>query len=150
MKRTLDDLLTEFFGERSRGVTGIKLRRVADLERRLRSHLEAEGARVLVDRDKAILEMERGLNPDGAFCRTMHGDDLIYALSGFLEASISTDPADVRLELATVGPLVNWLIDHGVDSYGMECPIYDLEGAVRRGRAALRDRTGVQSAARRP
>lgn len=122
-------------------------RRLRSLEFRLRDYLEVEGEHILVTADLELLASERQFDPDGAFCRTMRADDLLFALPGFLKRCVPEDLADTRLQLATIEALTSWLLRRRlVDQSGLECTLLDLEAALRHGRADLRRRRAEAAA----
>jgi hypothetical protein len=142
VRPTIDVVLDGFFGERARGgPAGMKQRRLRSLELRLREYLEAEGDGILVTDDGELLAVERQFDAVGAFCRTMHADDLVFALPGFLERCVPEGLVDLRLQLSTIEALMAWLIRTGLlDSTGLECIMLDVGSTLRRGRAELRER----------
>ncbi len=153
---TIDIVLDGFFAERLSGSarggpTGMRQRRLRSLELRLRDYLEAEGGGVLVTSDCELLAIERQFDPVGAFCRTMHSDDLVFALPGFLERCVPVDLTDSRLQLSTIEALTSWLIRRRlIDQTGLECVLLDVGAALRRGRAGLRARRAALGAATAP
>ncbi|QHO69851.1 hypothetical protein BHD05_09560 [Marisediminicola antarctica] len=64
------------------------LRRLRFLDPLLRSYLETEGHRSLTTGLFAELEIERGVEPAGAFARIVSGDVLFYTLPGFIEPGV--------------------------------------------------------------
>ena len=116
-------------------------RRLRSLEGRLRDYLEVEGEHILVTADIELLASERQFDPAGAFCRTMHADDLLFSLPGFLERCVPADLTDTRLQLATIDALTSWLLRRGlIDGAGLECILLDVDAALRQGREDLRRR----------
>ena len=116
-------------------------RRLRSLEGRLRDYLEIEGEHILVTADIELLASERQFDPTGAFCRTMHADDLLFALPGFLQRCVPADLTDTRLQLATIDALTSWLLRRGlIDGAGLECTLLDVDAALRQGREDLRRR----------
>jgi hypothetical protein len=141
VNQTIDVIVTEFFDERLVGAGSTRRGRLRFLEKSLRDYLEAEGERILVSADLVLLTSERQFDPHGAFCRTMHADDLVFALPGFLERCVPADVTDFRVQLATIEALVAWLIrKRQIDPYMSECILLDVGAGLRRGRAELRSR----------
>ena len=138
---TIDAILEAFFVERVVSASPMRQRRLRSLEYRLRDCLEVEGERILVTADLELLASEREFDPDGAFCRTMRADDLLFALPGFVERYVPEDLTDTRLQLATIEVLTAWLLRRRlIDQWRLECTLLDLEVALRHGRADLRRR----------
>lgn len=135
MNPTIDDILRGFFALRLEGATGVRRRRILLVHDTLRLYLEREGHHVLTTGDLALLALERAIDPTDGFTRTMHADDLIFALPGYLEQPLA-DRLDRQMQRTLIGALVNRLLElRFVDGYGLECPLLDIQAALRRGRA---------------
>jgi len=107
----------------------------------LRQFLESDADNVLIQPDFEILMAERQLDPVGAFERTMHADDLFYALPQYLAPERAlTDPLARRAQIDLVANLCSWLWEqrylraHTVS----ECAVIDMEVSLRRSRDTLR------------
>ena len=137
---TINHILTQFFAAEAEGMKGVRRQRVDRVERALRNCLESEGHRVLIDRDRAVLHAEREFDPDDAFARMMHADDLVFALPLFLEPLwLRADPSDRRIQLALVDKLTGYLLrGRLIDGKELACPLLDIWCAVERARAELR------------
>jgi hypothetical protein len=144
---TIDVILEAFFLEQGITASPMRQRRLKSLEFRLCDYLEVEGERILVTADLELLASERQFDPEGAFRRTMHADDLLFALPGFLERCVPADLTDGRLHVATIGALASWLITRRlIDQAGLECILLDVDAALRRGKADLRVRRAAARA----
>lgn len=141
MNPTIDDILRSFFALRLEGATGVRRRRILLVHDTLRLYLEREGFRVLTTGDLVLLQLERALDPTDGFTRTMHADDLVFALPGYLEQPMA-DRLDRRVRRTLVEALVDRLIAlRFIDEYELACPLLDLRAALDRGRAD--DRRGA-------
>lgn len=136
---TITRILREFFDSQLAGTTGLRRSRIEAVELRLRECVEAEGDRILVSSDLAILAAERQLEPTGAVARLMHADDLVFVLSLYLgEPWLEHDPVDLRLQIRLVERLTARLLANGlVSGDELACPLYEIEGALGRARRAL-------------
>jgi hypothetical protein len=135
----IDEILVEFFGREREGKRGLTLQRIDLAERMLRGFLEAEGNRILVDDDLVLLAAEREFEPDGAFVRTMHADDLIFALPIFLNSADSLEPLDRRVQLRMADRLVGTILRKRlVNQDELLCPLLEARVAIDSGRAQLR------------
>jgi hypothetical protein len=65
---------------------------------RFEAYFDALGERILTDAGVAMLEVERSLEPTAALYRVATGEDLLYALPGFisLERPVRLPTSDVR------------------------------------------------------
>lgn len=144
---TIDEILAHFFVEQFEGKTGLGLRRIADVERRLRLCCESEAERVLIDSDRAILSIEREFNPGGAVARIMHADPLIFILSIFVTTEwLPADAVQAKVQLRIVERLTGFLLRHRlIDRYDYSCPLIDIEMRIRQGRDEARRRQQLQS-----
>jgi hypothetical protein len=136
---TIHAILDSFFEELSASASGTERLRVAEIEGMLRSFLELEGERVLLDQDRAIFEAERSLDPGCAFARTMHADDLVFALTLFVEPRWLHP--DLRLrgtQLAVTERLTARILeDQLVDGTDFISPLLEIEAGIIRARAEL-------------
>jgi hypothetical protein len=135
----IDEILVAFFDREREGKKGLTLQRIDLVERMLRQFLDAEGNRVLVDDDRILLEAEREFEPDGAFARTMHADDLVFALPIFLDSSDMLEPLDRRVQLRMADRLVGTILrGRLVNQDELLCPLLEARVAIDNGRAQLR------------
>ena len=137
MRITIDDILHSFFLTESFGKTGTAYRRIRFIELSLRDYLEESGSAILTPWDRALLALEMVDEPNGAFCRTMHADDLVFALCGFLALS-PLDPVDRRTQLRVAEHLIAFLTRCSlVDENEMACQLLTVGAAIREGKRAL-------------
>jgi hypothetical protein len=137
---SIDQILASFFAARLEDSTGLRRRRIEGVERRLRGFLEADGECILPTGDRALLQLERQFGGGNAFARTMHADDLLFALRLFLaEPWLPGDVQDRRVQLSTVDALVFSLLERRlVDRHELACPLLQLQVAIDDAKAALR------------
>jgi hypothetical protein len=137
---TIDEILAQFFAEQFDGKRGLAVRRIAEVERRLRVCCERESDRILTDAERAVLAIERQFNPDGAVARIMHADPLIFFLSIFVKPEwLPPDPVQAKVQLRIVERLAGFLLRQGlIDRYSFSCPLIDIEIRIRRGRDEAR------------
>jgi hypothetical protein len=136
---TVERLLTD---ER----TSATRHRYARAEARFETYLESLGERMLTDAGVAMLELERSIEPTAALFRVATGEDLLYALSGFisLERPARLPVSDVRAQLRFAEETRRYIIRRGlVDPSLHMCAIWEIDGALRRARGALRSRGAV-------
>lgn len=102
--------------------------------------LEARGPGILTDSGVAMLEFERALGVEGALLRVATGEDLLYALPGFIARERGRLPlADVRAQLRFAEECRRYIERRAlVDWTQHMCAICEIEGAIRRARQALR------------
>lgn len=136
----IDEILTAFFAPRLELATGIARRRIEQVERRLRACCEAEGERVLVTDDLAIVAVEREFDPVAVITRTMHAPDLVFILTLFAEPPwLFDDRLACRAQLRLSGELATFLVNQRLVNYDdYVCPILDIGASVRNGLEALR------------
>jgi hypothetical protein len=137
---TIDQIVAAFFASRLEDSTGLRRRRIEAVDARLRAFLEADGARILTTGDRALLDLERQFGGGNAFARTMHADDLLFALQLFLrEPWLPDDVQDRRVQLRTVDALVYYLLARRlVDRHELACPLLQLQVAIDDAKSALR------------
>lgn len=145
----IDDILADHMAQQLGGKTGLPRRRIETAERQLRQCLESDGPRILTDGDKALLEIERQFAPAGAFARTMHADDLIFALTIYVhEPWLLDDRVDRAVQLRFADSLTGLIVGRRlIDRQQYACPLIDLRGGIDAAKAAL---SGERRAARRP
>ena len=85
---SIADLFDVFFSELSVGQKPAAVGRTLAVREHLEAYLETHGPGVLTTGDLALLHSEQQFHADGAFVRTMHADDLLYALAGYLDPTI--------------------------------------------------------------
>lgn len=138
-KPTIDLILGTFFSTSFARCSGVKLHRTRIVESLLSSCLERDGHRILVDSDRAVLAAERQFDPDRAFARTMHAEDLLFAIGIFIAPEwLAVDTLVRRRQLEVAENLVAHLIDTQlVREDGFECMLLDLRFALDRGLAGV-------------
>ena len=135
----IDDILSVFFAGECDSKEGPPLHRIEFVDASLRHYLETQGERVLVDDDVTLLHLERQFNRDGAFCRSMHADDLILMIAGYLRAYVPREPLVLRAQLAAVERLIaSVLRQRLINPEEMLLPLLDARDAIDRGRRELR------------
>jgi hypothetical protein len=136
---TIDNILDAFFPpliSESRGVLRDRLIRVMTAIDRF---LEAEGEGVLAPDDTVVLAAERQFTGAGAFVRTMHAPDLVFALPGFLRPPwLHPDPLMQRVQLTVVQRLVEFVVDQvGLDQTGVAKPLAEIRAVILAARREL-------------
>jgi hypothetical protein len=136
----ISDILKAFFTNyRCNGSDSVRAH-VAAVRTDLESHLEAEGSRVLTTVQQQILNTERQFAPDGAFVRTMHADDLYYALLHYLHPAHALAGVEQHeAQLDAVGALAEWLSRSGLigGQNVSECTIIEFDLAMSRVREVV-------------
>lgn len=132
IRLTIDQILTPFFEANIASASGIKQHRISEVEVLLRDCLEAEGPRVLTTGDLQIVSAERDFQPEGAFARTMHADDLVFVLAIFTRPPwLAHEPALLRVQLAIAERLTATVLHNGlVDYQEVNCPLLDIDAAI--------------------
>ncbi|HWM15853.1 MAG TPA: hypothetical protein VNP97_04630 [Microbacterium sp.] len=117
--------------------------RYARARERLVAHLEALDERMLTESGVAMLEVERALRPEGALLRVATAEDLLYALPGFVALDRDGLPtSDARAQLRVSVDCRNFITQRRlVDPSGHSCVSIEFDGALRRARSALRERS---------
>ena len=135
---TIDDHFERFFADERIGLRPAAARRLDLVRAHLEGYLDEHGYRILTTGQLVVLHIERQLAPHGAFVRTMHADDLLFALPGYLDpAHRLPTPTDAKAQVQTVRNLVRFLWNVGAwgapawgdDDYS--CAVLELEGALR-------------------
>ncbi|GAA1818454.1 hypothetical protein [Agromyces neolithicus] len=100
----------------------------------LETYLEAKGEDMLLDAGIAMLAIERGLEPDGALLRVATGEDLLYALPGFIDLERPGLPkADAGAQLRFVDQCRRLIVARGLSAHGdYSCASWEVDGALRR------------------
>ncbi|WP_104165576.1 hypothetical protein [Cryobacterium sp. N22] len=80
----IHDVIHTVFGGAFDESTGIRRRRVQQVEQNLRAYIHAEVDRYLTDDERTLLAAEREFAPDGAACRALEAEVLLAALTGFI------------------------------------------------------------------
>lgn len=138
---SISTVLEEFFGGYQRGASVAVRTRIAAVRSDLERHLELEGPRILASGQLLILNTEKQFDPEGVFVRTMHADDLYYALQHYLDpvhALESTPLRDTQLDVVAALAESLWrrqLISEGTVS---ECTVMEFEIALTRGRDVVK------------
>jgi hypothetical protein len=114
--------------------------RYARARARLEAYLESLGGAMLTDAGASMLEVERALDPDGALLRVATAEDLVYALPGFISLERPRLPvSDVRAQLRLAEQCRRFIERRGLVDFGAHaCAMWEVDGALRRARAALR------------
>jgi hypothetical protein len=110
---------------------------------RVEAYLESLGERMLTNAGVAMLEVELSIEPTAALFRVATGEDLLYALPGFisLDRPIRLPTSDVRAQFRFAEEIRRYIVRRGlVDAGAHMCAIWEVDGALRRGRIALRSR----------
>lgn len=137
--QSIADLFDLFFSELCVGQKPAAVGRTLAVREHLEAYLESHGPGVLTTGDLALLRSEQQFRADGAFVRTMHADDLLYALAGYLDPDHRLPEANAaRSQVVIVGKLAQWLWNRGLLDYDdLSCAIHELEGALSEARRAL-------------
>jgi hypothetical protein len=148
IRPTIDTLLDAFFPpfiEQTHGVLRARSLRVMTA---LDKFLEAEGEGILVPGDLVILAAEREFERRAAFARTMHAEDLVFALPLFLRKPwLHPDPLLQRVQLKVVQQLVVYLREHVCFSeVEVALPLAEIRTAIV---SARRELTRAQQQLRR-
>jgi hypothetical protein len=139
IRPVIDDILSKFFAAELEPEHGAARTRIEFVDFSLREYLEAEGGQVLVDDDLTLLQQEREFDPDGAFARTAHAEDLVFALAGYLNAVAPQEPLVLRQQLRTVERLIaSVLAQRLVNAEKQMCALLSVCAAIDRGRRELR------------
>jgi len=138
---TIRSILAEFFDEETTHKRGVIRQRNLAVQTMLGRYLELEGERTLTDPGIAILRAERAFEPNGAFTRTMHAEDLLVALTGFLEPPwLAIDLLLRHRQLALVSALLDFLCrEMLIDEWGAACFLLETRAQIDRGKRALAD-----------
>jgi hypothetical protein len=137
---TVETLLTD---ER----TSATRHRYARAKARVEVYLDSLGERMLTNAGAAMLEVERAIEPTAALYRVATGEDLLYALVGFisLERPARLPAPDVRAQLRFAEEIRRYIIRCGLVDAGMHmCAIWEIDGALRRARSNLRSRGAMK------
>ena len=147
---TISDIFAQFFAGYRQNASAAVRKRVSAVRADLEAHLEEEGQRILTTGQLALLVKEREFAADTAFVRTMHADDLYYALEHYLHpahAMVGVEQHEAQLDV--VGALSEWLWRSRLISGETlsECAIIEFDIAMSRSRdvvkaALLQRRTG--------
>lgn len=137
----IDEILTAYTAARIAQLTGRRRARVEAADARLRHALEVEAERILLHQDLAVLRMERAVQPEGALVRTMHAEDLVFALALCLTpAWLFPDRLDRQEQLRHAEGLLRQVIAWGlIDPQAASCPLIDARIAIDRARRRLRE-----------
>jgi hypothetical protein len=136
---TIRSILAEFFDEETAHKRGVIRQRNLAVQTMLGRYLELEGERTLTDPGVAILHAERAFEPNGAFARTMRAEDLLVALTGFLEPPwLAIDPLLRHRQLALTASLVDFLCrELLIDEWGASCFLLETRARIDRAKQAL-------------
>jgi len=144
---TIRSILAEFFDEETAHKRGVIRQRNLAVQTMLGRYLELEGERSLTDPGIAILRAERAFEPNGAFTRTMHADDLLVALRGFLEPPwLAIDPLLRHRQLALLRALLDFLCrEMLIDEWGLACFLLETRAQIDRAKRALVEQRRAES-----
>jgi hypothetical protein len=134
---SITDLLDEFFAGYQENAPAAVHARTTTVRADLEQHLELEGPRILTTGQLAILTTEKQFNPEGAFARTMHADDLYYALQRYLDPAHALDGlAERETQLDVIAALAASLWSRRLlsDRNVSECTVMEFDIALKRGR----------------
>lgn len=106
----------------------------------LADYFDGVAERIFTDAGRAMLELERAIDPVLAATRVGDAEDLLYALPGYVgldRSPLRSTTARAHLRFAeVVGRLI---IDRRlVDVSGHMCAVWEFDGALRRARGALK------------
>lgn len=108
---TVEEIIVSFFEQQAARKTGLRAKRIHDVERDLRAYLEADGDRCVTAEGLQILNLERAFAPEGAFVRCMHAEDLFCALADFVKpAWLSEDRVQLGVQIRMVRELTQWML----------------------------------------
>jgi hypothetical protein len=144
---SIDEILTAFFAREHAAASGIRSRRLERIEAGLRRCLETDCDRVLDDRGLSLLRVERVFEPEGAFARSMHADDLVFALPVYLDGRwLQPDPGDRRLQVRIALRIVDFLLERRlIDERDLACPLIELKVEASHVRARLRSEVSADA-----
>lgn len=142
----IDEILTAFLSAQLKDKTGLRRRRIISADAQLRRCLETDGHRILIDGDRSVLDLEREITPEDAFVRTMHADDLLFALDIYIsEPWLLPDRIDRGVQLRFAETLAMQLISWRlIDQWDLSCALLHLQGSIRRAKAAQRAGTSAR------
>ncbi|MCI4659133.1 hypothetical protein [Cryobacterium zhongshanensis] len=132
----IDEILRAFFERELEGSRGpITRQRITRVYQRLLVCLETDAESILVGDDRVLLAAERELEPDGAFVRTMHADDLLFGLESFLREPwldpMKQERQDQRVQLRLTSGLIRMLLlARLIDRYRYACPLAELQARI--------------------
>ena len=138
---TISDLLDDFFVGYQQNAPVAVHARIDSVRSDLERHLDLEGPRILTTGQLAILNTEKQFDPVGAFARTMHADDLFYALELYLQPANAFEDASLReTQLDVVAALAErlWRSPFISAENVSECTVIEIEIGLKRGRDALK------------
>lgn len=142
-REVLDEVESLLADER----TSATRHRYARAAARFEAYLDALDERMLTDAGVAMLEVERSIEPTAALYRVATSEDLLYALRGFisLERPARLPAPDVRAQLRFAEEIRRYIIRRGlIDTGPHMCAIWEIDGALRQARAALRSRSAMK------
>jgi len=132
----IDEILRAFFEHELEGRRGpVTRQRITRVYQRLLDCLETDAETILVADDRVVLAAERELQPDGAFVRTMHAEDLLFGLESFLREPW-LDPSrqerqDQRVQLRLTSGLIRLLVSARlIDRDRCACPLAELQSRI--------------------
>ena len=146
---TIDDVILTVFGNAVDRNTGIKRRRIQQVEHDLRAFLEAAVDTYLTDDERTLLAAEREFAPEGAACRALDPEVLFIALIGFITPPhLAPDLLLRRMQLDLVDALIGYVAYDVLREYDTSCIRQELRSAVFRARLELKRERADQAWAR--
>ncbi|RLQ84190.1 hypothetical protein [Mycetocola zhadangensis] len=147
----IEEVLVSFFGKEHDASTGIRQKRIEQVDKLLRRYLETEATTFLTTPELALVEAEREFNPKAAVVRTVQAEALLFGLKSFVEPPyLDPDPLLRRVQLQCVEKLAWRLITTELRGEDTGCVEIDLDCALRRAKDELtRERREKTSARRR-
>jgi hypothetical protein len=138
---SISTLLDEFFAGYKPTAAEPLRARIARVRDQLPHQLEVEGPRILTAGQLAILNDEKQFSPNDAFVRTMHADDLYYALPLCLAADHALEgPALRETQLDVIAALAESLWQRRLISGRdvSECTVIEFDIAMTRARDLIK------------
>jgi len=145
----IHDVIHTVFGGAFDESTGIRRRRVQQVEQDLRAYIHAEVDRYLTDDERTLLAAEREFAPDGAACRVLDAEVLLSALTGFIAPPyLVSDLLLRRAQLNLAEALAGYVAYDVLREYDSSCIRMDFQWALVRARNALTRERRAQAAER--
>lgn len=146
---SIDAVILSVFGDHLAESTGVKRRRIQQVESDMRSFLEATADTYLTDDERTLLGAEREFAPVGAACRALDASVLFTALVGFISPPhLPSDLLLRRVQLDMVDSLVGYVAYDLLRDYDTRCIRMDFRRALFRARHVLKRERAEQSLAR--
>lgn len=146
---TIHDVIHTVFGGAFDESTGIRRRRVQQVEQDLRAYIHAEVDRYLTDDERTLLAAEREFAPDGAACRALDAEVLLSAMTGFIAPPyLASDLLLRRAQLNLAEALVGYVAHDLLHGYDTSCIRMDFQWALVKARNILKRERRAQAAER--